>query len=70
MPGVERLSIDLLVAKARKLTKLGIPAIAIFPVVSDDVKTGLAEEAYNSRRISATSGSRIEARSSGTWGYN
>ena len=33
MPGVERLSIDLLVAEARELVELGIPAVALFPVV-------------------------------------
>lgn len=47
MPDIERLSIDLLIAKAQRLVELGIPAIAIFPVVGDDVKTELAEEAYN-----------------------
>ena len=47
MPGVERLSIDLLVAKAKKLVELGIPAVALFPVVGDDKKSLLAEEAYN-----------------------
>ncbi len=47
MPGVERMSIDLLVAKAKRLDQLGIPAIALFPVVSDDQKSLLAEQAYN-----------------------
>ena len=47
MPGVERLSIDLLVAKAKKLVELGIPAVALFPVVGDEKKSLLAEEAYN-----------------------
>ena len=47
MPGVERMSIDLLLAKAERLIELGIPAIAIFPVVGEDAKTELAEEAYN-----------------------
>ena len=32
MPGVERLSIDLLVEEAREVADLGIPAIALFPV--------------------------------------
>ena len=47
MPGVSRLSIDLLVAEARDIAALGIPAIALFPVVGQDKKSLLAEEAYN-----------------------
>ena len=48
MPGVERMSIDLLVKKAQRLDSLGVPAIALFPVVGSDKKSLLAEEAYNS----------------------
>ncbi|WP_299202861.1 porphobilinogen synthase [uncultured Amphritea sp.] len=47
MPGVERMSIDLLVKEARELVSLGIPAIALFPVTPLSAKTELAEEAYN-----------------------
>lgn len=47
MPGVQRMSIDLLVAKAKRLVELGVPAIAIFPVAGDERKSELAEEAYN-----------------------
>jgi len=47
MPGVERLSIDLLLEEAKELVALGIPAIAIFPVTPADKKSLLAEEAYN-----------------------
>ncbi|MBQ0755558.1 MAG: porphobilinogen synthase [Amphritea sp.] len=47
MPGIERLSIDLLVKEARELVSLGIPAVALFPVTPLNVKTELAEEAYN-----------------------
>ncbi|WP_063650611.1 porphobilinogen synthase [Aliivibrio fischeri] len=47
MPGVERLSIDLLLEEAQRLYDLGIPAIALFPVVSQDVKSLCAAEAYN-----------------------
>lgn len=47
MPGVERLSIDLLVAEAKEVVALGIPMIALFPVTPDDVKSLTAEEAYN-----------------------
>ena len=48
MPGIERLSVDLLVAQAREIQQLGIPAIALFPVVASERKSLLAEEAYNS----------------------
>lgn len=47
MPDVERLSMDLLVEEARELYILGIPAIAIFPVVSAEKKSDDAVEAYN-----------------------
>ncbi|MBS3799218.1 porphobilinogen synthase [Pseudoalteromonas sp. BDTF-M6] len=47
MPGVERLSIDLLVEEAKELATLGIPAIALFPVTPGDKKSLHAEEAYN-----------------------
>ncbi|WP_106478928.1 porphobilinogen synthase [Phytohalomonas tamaricis] len=47
MPGVERLSIDLLVKEAGELVALGIPAIALFPVIDASLKTEFAEEAYN-----------------------
>ncbi|MEX1670281.1 porphobilinogen synthase [Zhongshania guokunii] len=47
MPGIERLSIDLITAEAKQLAALGIPAIALFPVVGADKKSLFAEEAYN-----------------------
>ncbi|MDZ7854447.1 MAG: porphobilinogen synthase [Halomonas sp.] len=47
MPGVERLSLDLLIEEAREAFALGIPAIALFPVVGTALKSELAEEAYN-----------------------
>ena len=47
MPGIERLSIDLLVKQAREIANLGIPAIALFPVTPQSAKSLLAEEAYN-----------------------
>jgi porphobilinogen synthase len=47
MPGVERLSIDLLEVQARDLAALGIPALALFPVVDQARKSLQAEEAYN-----------------------
>ena len=47
MLGIERLSLDLMVTEAKLLASLGIPAIALFPVVGADKKSLLAEEAYN-----------------------
>lgn len=47
MPGVERLSIDLLLKELDEVHALGIPAVALFPVVPPDLKTGDAREAYN-----------------------
>jgi porphobilinogen synthase len=47
MPGIERLSIDLLVEEARQLHSLGIPALALFPVTPGEAKSELAEEAFN-----------------------
>lgn len=47
MPGIERLSLDLLLTEAQELASLGIPAIALFPVTSAEKKSLLAEEAWN-----------------------
>ena len=47
MPGIERLSIDLLVDEAKVLVELGIPAIAIFPVTPLSKKSLNAEESYS-----------------------
>ena len=47
MPGVDRLSVDELIAAAAEVKDLGIPAIALFPYIEDDLKTPDAAEAYN-----------------------
>jgi porphobilinogen synthase len=47
MPGVERVSIDELLREADELVRLGIPAIALFPVTPDDKKSDEASESYN-----------------------
>lgn len=47
MPDIERLSLDLLIEEARELYILGIPAIALFPVVAIDKKSDDAAEAYH-----------------------
>lgn len=46
MPGIERLSLDLLLKEAKELVALGIPAIALFPVVPAEKKSLTAEEAW------------------------
>jgi porphobilinogen synthase len=46
MPGVDRLSIDLLVEAAREAAALGIPAIALFPVVTAEFKSEDGREAW------------------------
>jgi porphobilinogen synthase len=47
MPGIERLSLDLLVEEAREVHGLGVPAMAIFPVTPQEAKSDDAREAYN-----------------------
>ena len=47
MPGVERLSLDLLLTQAEEIHNLGIPAIALFPVTPASKKSDDAAEAYN-----------------------
>jgi porphobilinogen synthase len=47
MPGVKRQSIDVLLKTAKECVQLGIPALALFPVVSQDYKSLDAAEAYN-----------------------
>ena len=47
MPGIERVSIDLLLEEANEIYRLGIPAIALFPVVGESGKSDTADEAWN-----------------------
>lgn len=47
MPGIERVSIDLLLKEAQELVALGIPMVALFPVVAADKKSLMAEESYS-----------------------
>ncbi len=46
MPGVERLGLDALLETAEQCLALGIPALALFPVVAAERKTDQAEEAW------------------------
>ena len=47
MPGIKRQSIDLIIDTAKECFALGIPAIALFPVIDAKLKTEDAKEAYN-----------------------
>jgi porphobilinogen synthase len=51
MPGVERLSIDLLVEAAAQAAELGIPAIALFPYTNPDLRDSKGSEAFNSENL-------------------
>jgi porphobilinogen synthase len=51
MPGVERLSIDLLVTAVGEAAQLGIPAVAIFPATPPEKKSAEAEEAFNPENL-------------------
>jgi porphobilinogen synthase len=47
MPGISRMSIDNIVKEAKEVQQLGIPAIALFPVIPTSKKSLLGSEAYN-----------------------
>lgn len=47
MPGVERITIDELLREGETLVKLGVPAVALFPVPAPEAKSPDAAEAYN-----------------------
>ena len=51
MPGIKRQSIDLIIDTAKECFALGIPAIALFPVIDVKLKTEDAKEAYNSEGL-------------------
>jgi porphobilinogen synthase len=51
MPGIERMSIDLLVAEAKQIEALGIPAMALFPVTPLSAKSEDAREAYSNQGL-------------------
>jgi len=51
LPGVNRFSADRLADAVKEAKELGIPAVAVFPVVPADKKTEQAEEAYNPQNL-------------------
>ncbi len=60
MPGVERVSLDRLLPVAEKALKLGVPALALFPVVDSSKKTPGAEEAWNPAGLVPTVVARLK----------
>lgn len=54
MPGISRKSLDKLFADAERCVELGIPALALFPVVSDKLRTENAKEAWNAKGLLPT----------------
>jgi porphobilinogen synthase len=51
MPGVERLSVDLVAAAAADAARLGIPAVALFPNTDPKLRTEDAREAFNPENL-------------------
>ena len=51
MPGVERLSVDLVVDAVQRAAELGIPAVALFPKTDPKLKTDDAAEAFNPQNL-------------------
>jgi porphobilinogen synthase len=62
MPGVERMTIDRLLPAAERCLELGIPAIALFPVVSTDCKSDDAREAWNPEGLAQRAVSALKMR--------
>ena len=60
MPGVERMSLDRLLPVAERAVKLGIPALALFPVVDSGKKSQGAEEAWNPAGLVPTVVARLK----------
>jgi porphobilinogen synthase len=51
MPGVERMSVDRLLPVAEQCLKLGLPALALFPVIDQRLKSGDGREAFNPKGL-------------------
>ncbi|HTL11417.1 MAG TPA: porphobilinogen synthase [Bdellovibrionota bacterium] len=60
MPGVDRLSADLLIEEARAALKLGVPAVALFPALPDSKKDPLAKESTNPDGLLQTTVKRLK----------
>ncbi len=62
MPGIERLSVDRLLKQAERLLSLGVPAIALFPVIPKEKKSAQAKEAWNPRGLVPTAVRELKKR--------
>jgi porphobilinogen synthase len=62
MPGVERMTVDRLLPQAEKCLELGIPAIALFPVVPSEFKSEDAREAWNPEGLAQRAISALKSR--------
>jgi porphobilinogen synthase len=62
MPGVERVTPDLLMSVAERCVSLGVPALAIFPVIDQSLKTQLAEQAYDETDLAARTVHQLKSR--------
>jgi len=60
MPGQNRLSIDLVIKEAKELYDLGVRTVALFPAVSENLKTPHAQEAYNPDGLNARAISELK----------
>ncbi len=62
MPGVRRLSVEELLNESDQLLELGIPAIALFPVINNSKKSDDAREAYNPDGLVQSAVSQLKQR--------
>jgi len=62
MPGIERISIDQLIKEGEQLLELGIPALALFPVVDKDKKSDDGGEAYNENGLAQRALKELKAK--------
>ena len=60
MPGVERVSLDRLLPVAERALRLGVPALALFPVIDPAKKSLTAEEAWNPQGLVPTTVARLK----------
>ncbi|MGM0629565.1 MAG: porphobilinogen synthase [Pseudomonadota bacterium] len=62
MPGVERVSIDLLLQECAELVSLGVPMVALFPVTPASAKSEMAEAAYDDNGLAQRAVKAIKAK--------
>jgi len=61
LPGISRRSIDLTIEHCKEIRDLGIPAIALFPVLDDSLKTDGGEESFNPENLMCRAIAAIKA---------